>query len=330
MPSHRQRRRIHVAVTALAAVLATVTAGCASSGSSGSVAPGSLAKNVSLKDASFTVGGKEFTEELILCQMTSMALESAGASVTKKCGISGSNSTRKALTSGDIDMYWEYTGTAWINFLKHTKPIPDAAKQYQAVAEQDLSKNDIKWLDAAPANNTYAISVKTSTAKKLGVTSLSDYAHVVQSNPSKATMCVAAEFANRSDGFPGLQKFYGFSVPKGDVATLQEGAIYNAVAKGDPCNFGEADTTDGRLQALGLSVLTDDKGFFPVYNPALTIRQPVYKEHPDIAEIINPIAAKLTTTTLQKLNGKVDVDGKDPVDVARTWLQDQGFIGKSS
>lgn len=150
----------------------------------------------------------------------------------------------------------------------------------------------------------------------------------MHTNPSQATICVASEFANRGDGFPGLEKAYDFAVPTGDVATLQEGAIYNAVAQGKPCNFGEATTTDGRVDALGLSVLTDDKNFFPVYNPALTIRESVYQAHPQIEKIINPITAKLTTATLQKLNAEVDVAGHDPATVARTWLQDQGFIGK--
>lgn len=328
MRSHPGRRRCRIATAALAAVLATLIAGCGSGGSSGSVAPGSLAQNTSLKGVDLTVGGKEFTEQLILCQMTGMALQSAGANVTEKCGISGSNSTRTALTSNNIDMYWEYTGTAWINYLKHTTPIPDATQQYQQVAAQDLSENHVKWLDPAPANNTYTIAVKTTTADQLGVHNMSDYAKLANTDPTKATTCIASEFANRSDGWPGLQKAYGFTLPAGAVATLQEGAIYNAVGNGNPCNFGEADTTDGRLEALKLTALPDDKNFFPVYNPALTLRQQVFQAHPDIAKIINPIAAKLTTETLIHLNGQVDVQGKTPADVARTWLQDQGFIGK--
>jgi osmoprotectant transport system substrate-binding protein len=336
MRNHPHRRHFRIAATALAATVATVAAGCSSGGSSsggsssGSITAGSLAKNASLKGASFTVGGKEFTEQLILCHMTADALKSAGASVKTNCGISGSNSTRTALTSGSIDMYWEYTGTAWIDLLKHTKPIPNAGKQYQAVAKEDLAKNDIKWLDRAPANDSYAIDVKASTAKKLGVHTLSDYAKLVHTNPSKARICLAAEFSSRPDGFPGVQKAYKFQVPKNDVAILQEGAIYHAVSQGNPCKFGEVDaTTDARIQVFHLALLKDDKNFFPTYNPALTVRQSVYKAHPGIAKIINPIAAKLTTATLRKLNGKVDVGGGQPNVVARTWLQKQGFIGKS-
>ncbi|WP_239396479.1 glycine betaine ABC transporter substrate-binding protein [Frankia sp. CiP3] len=322
LPGHRPRRTRIV----LAVVLTAVTAGCFSS-SGGTAKEGSLARGVSLKGATFTVGSKEFTEQLVLCHLTSLALRSAGATVQEKCGLQGSNSTRTALTSGSIDMYWEYTGTAWVNYLKHTDPISDSAQLYQAVAQEDLAQNHVTWLTAAPADNTYAIVVKTSTAKELSVSSLSDYSRLVRTDPSKASMCVASEFAGRNDGLPGLQKAYDFTVPKDGLATIAEGAIYSAVAKNNPCNFGEAATTDGRISGLGLSVLNDDKRFFPIYNPALTVRESVYKDHPDLAKIINAIAPALTDGLLQELNGDVDIKGQDPTQVARTWLQSKGFIG---
>jgi osmoprotectant transport system substrate-binding protein len=100
------------------------------------------------------------------------------------------------------------------------------------------------------------------------------------------------------------------------------------VAKGDPCVFSEATTTDGRVSALGLRILTDDKQFFPVYNPALTVRESVYKSHPDLLKIMDPIALALTNELLQQLNGKVDIKGEDPSMVAQNWLQEKGFVGK--
>lgn len=317
-------RKLPLAVS-LAAV--TLTAGCFSSSGTDAKA-GSLAKGNSLDGVTLTVGSKEFTEQLVLCQITALALRSAGATVNEKCGLQGSNTTRAALTSGSIDMYWEYTGTAWINYLKETEPIGDPAGQYKAVAEQDLAKNKVKWLAAAPANNTYAIAVKTTTMRQLGVENLSDYAKLAKSDPSKASTCVASEFAGRSDGWPGLQKAYGFTLPKSSVATLAEGAIYDAIGKGKPCNFGEVATTDGRIKALGLTPVPDDKKFFPVYNPALTVRESVYKDNPAIEKIANPIAAALTDSVLQELNGEVDIKGKEASEVAETWLQSKGFIGK--
>jgi osmoprotectant transport system substrate-binding protein len=323
------RSRLRTAPKALAvALLAALTAACfSSSDTATSVKGGSLAQGVSLKGATFTVGSKEFTEQLVLCQITSLALQSVGATVQEKCGLQGSNTTRAAMTSGSTDMYWEYTGTAWINYLGHTDPIKDPTQQYNEVAQEDLAKNQVKWLKASPANDTYAIGVKSSTADRLGVKTISEYARLVQSNPSDASMCVASEFAGRSDGLPGLEKAYGFTVPKDGLATLAEGAIYDAIGKGDPCNFGEITTTDGRVQALGLTVLEDDKEFFPVYNPALTVRESVYKDHQDLAKIAEPIALALTNEEFQRLNGDVDVRGKDPKQVAQDWLKAKGFTG---
>ncbi|MGH3097389.1 MAG: glycine betaine ABC transporter substrate-binding protein [Streptosporangiales bacterium] len=255
--------------------------------------------------------------------------EEATASADDHCGLKGSNSARRSLTSGDIDMYWEYTGTAWINYLKHDKPIPNAKKQYQAVAKEDLQKNHITWLEQSELNDTYAIVAAKERASKFGVKTLSDYANLVHSQPSNATLCVASEFANRSDGLPGLEKAYGFKVAKGNQALLQEGAIMNAVDKGNPCNFGEAAaSTDGRIPALGLTVLTDDEHFFPQYNAALNVRESVNKKHPQIAKLMNPIAKALTNKVSQQLSKKVDVDGDDPNTVAKQWLQSKGYIGK--
>lgn len=312
---------VAVAVTAAACSLSSTTA-------TSDAKPGSIAKDVSLKGATFTVGSKEFTEQEILCHITSDALRSAGATVHEKCGLTGSNTVRTALTSGSIDMYWEYTGTAWISYLKQTKPITDPARQFDAVAQQDLSQNHVKWLSAAPFNNTYALAVKTSVAQQLGVRTLSDYARLARTDPAKASLCVASEFVGRDDGLPGLEKAYGFKLPSARMATLDEGAIYNSVAKSKPCNFGEAFTTDGRIKGLGLTVLDDDKHFFPVYNPALTIRESVYNAHPALAKAFAPIAQALTTPVIQELNTEVDAKGQEATDVAQTWMRDKGFIGK--
>lgn len=288
---------------------------------------GDLAENASLDGASLTVGGKEFTEQLVLCEITAQALESAGADVERKCGLSGSNTTQAALKSGDIDMYWEYTGTTWISYLKHTDPIPDAQKQYDAVAEEDLQKNGIEWLDPAKYNSTYAIAVASDTADELGIKTLSDYAKVANSKPADASMCVNSEFEARNDGLPGLEKKYGFDLPSDAVKTIAMGTIPKAVSEGDPCNFGDMTSVDGRIPALDLVVLEDDKHFFPIYNPAPNVDKDVLADNPDIAKVLNPIAAALDEEAIQKLNAKVDIDGLQPEDAAQEWLQEHDFIG---
>lgn len=326
MPTFRTRRS--KTSTAAAVLAVALAAGGCSIGGGKTVTAGSLAQGASLKGATLTVGSKEFTEQEVLCQITSQALRSAGATTNEKCGLSGSNTVRSALTSGQIDMYWEYTGTAWISYLKHTTPITDPAKQYQAVAAEDVAKNNIEWLTPAPFNNTYALAAKTEVAQQLGVKTVSDYAKLAQTDPAKASLCVASEFVARSDGLPGLEKAYGFTEPAAQVATLAEGAIYNSISKSSPCNFGEVFTTDGRIKGLGLTPLVDDKNFFPVYNPAINIRKSVADANPNVAKVLDPISQALDTTTMQDLNAQVDIQGMTPTKVAQTWLQSKGFIGK--
>ena len=318
----RWRTRTFAAVTAIGLMLSACSLDEEPKAKSGG-----LAENASLDGASLTVGGKEFTEQLVLCEITAQALESAGADVERKCGLSGSNTTQAALKSGDIDMYWEYTGTTWISYLKHTDPIPDAQKQYDAVAKEDLEKNGIEWLDPAKYNSTYAIAVSTDTAEELGIKTLSDYAKLAKSKPEDASMCVNSEFEARNDGLPGLQKTYGFELPSSAVKTIAMGTIPKAVSEGDPCNFGDMTSVDGRIPALDLTVLEDDKHFFPIYNPAPNVNKDVLADDPDIAKALNPIAAELDEEAIQKLNAKVDIDGLQPEDAAEEWLQEHDFIG---
>lgn len=290
------------------------------------VSAGSLAEAADLSGTDVAVGGKEFTEQLILCEVTAAALESAGATVKRTCGLSGSATVRSALTSGDIDMYWEYSGTGWITHLGQTKPIADPDELFQAVKEQDEQENSIVWLEPAPANNTYAVAASSETAEKTGVDTLSAYADLATSDPDAAGFCGAAEFFGRDDGWPGLQKAYGYELPGGAVSELAAGAIYNSIDKANPCPFGEVFATDGRIAALGLVVLEDDKNFFTAYNPAITIRKDTLDEQPGIADVLAPVGEALTDETLQSLNAKVDVDGLTPEQTARDWLVEEGFV----
>ena len=305
----------------LFAVLTLIVAGCGGGGGGGA------SGDVDLSGAEFTVGSKEFTEQLILGQITLQVLENAGATVNDQIGLAGTVAARKALESGEIDMYWEYTGTGWITHLGHTDPIPDRQKQFEAVAKEDLKKNDIEWLSPpSPANNTYTMAVRSEAYDKLGVKKLSDFKQLVEENPEEATVCVGTEFSTRDDGLPGMEKAYDFEFPKENIVKIDEGLIYQQTDKGEQCNFGEVFQTDGRIAALDLELIEDDKSFFPIYNPALNVRKDVIEEYPQIAELFAPISEKLTTQELQALNAKVDVDGQLEDQVAEEWLSENGFI----
>ncbi|MEU8118318.1 glycine betaine ABC transporter substrate-binding protein [Spirillospora sp. NPDC049024] len=311
-----------LAVPAAAAALAAAAlAGC---GSSATVEQGSLGQE--LKGATFTVGSKDFSESIVLGKITIALLRAHGATVNDKTNIKGSTNTRTALTSKNIDMYWEYTGTGWVTYLKHTEPIPDSGRQYEAVAREDLEKNGIVWTKPAPLNNTYAFAVQKDKAAALGVTKLSDLAALARSKPADATFCIESEFSTRDDGWPGMSKAYGLDVPKGAVKSVDTGVIYSETKKGKTCTFGEVFATDGRIASMGLTVLQDDKRFFPVYNAALTLRKETAAKYPQIQQYLDPVAAKLTDDVMRKLNAQVDAEGLEPEKAANDWLDEQGFL----
>jgi osmoprotectant transport system substrate-binding protein len=308
-------------------VLAVVGAGCSGGGGGGgNVGGGEAGQKVDLSGLEVAVGSKEFTEQKILGQIALQALEAAGATVTDRTGLAGTDAARAALTSGEIDAYWEYTGTGWIIHLGHTEPLADSRKQYEAVAEEDLAKNHIQWLQPAPANNSYAIAVRSEAAGVLGVTNLSSLAVLAELRPEDTTLCAASQFLTRDDGLPGMEKAYNFEFPNDNIVKTQEGEIYRAIDEGGKCNFGEVFVTDGRVRAFDLEILEDDKQFFPIYNPSLTVREEVMNEYPGISDVFAPISEKLDNETLQELNAAVDVHGQSAEDVAQQFLRENGLL----
>ncbi|WHT19569.1 glycine betaine ABC transporter substrate-binding protein [Crossiella sp. CA-258035] len=290
------------------------------------VKPGSIQPVPELVDVELTVGSKDFSEQLVLAYLAEFALSAAGAKVRDLSNIAGSNSGRDALLTGQIDLMWEYTGTGWISYLGHEDPIPDDAGQFEAVRKEDLARNRVVWSLMAPLNNTYAFAMNRKNAERLGVRTMSDMARVTRERPEEGTFCVENEFASRNDGMPGVQRTYGFEPAPGKAKLLANGPIYQATANGDTCNFGEIFTTDGRVLALDLVLLTDDRNFFPRYNASMTMREETASTHPQITEVLRPVAAKLTNEVMLKLNAEVDVEGKDPAEVARNWLVREGFV----
>ena len=303
-----------------------LAAGCGLQSSSGvtlSGNPGTIKHHPSLDGAHLTVASKNFTEQLILGNMMATVLSTAGASVTNLANTPGSFGVRSGLLDRKIDISPEYTGTGWINYLGHSNPLKTSRAQWKAVATEDKKKNDLIWLPPAPMNNTYAFAMGPDATKKLHITKLSQ----LKKLPKKElTFCVESEFATRNDGFIPMLKAYGMAKSDlGKVTTLDTGVIYTATAKG-ACNFGEVFTTDGRIPGLHLTVLQDDKHFFPLYNLTEVIQGDVLRKYPVLKDIFAKINPKLTNPTMQRLNAKVDVSGEDPSIVARDWLVKEGFL----
>ena len=322
----------------LAAAVVLPLAGCGGGpeGGQGSAAEGSgnritgdqFRLSGTQKTAQFTVGSEGFTEQQVFGAITTRALEAADATVIDRTGLGGNEEVRQALLDEEIDLSWEYTATGWLVHLGETRSIPDARELYESVARQDLEENGIEWLEPAPGNDTYAIAASEETRRDLRVETVSDLGRLVEERPEEATLCFNNEddFRTRFDGLPGMERAYGFQVPEDNLIEVSLDAVYGAAADGEICNFGVVFTTSGFLREEQLGLLDDDKDFFAVYNPSLTMRKDTLENYPQLAEMFAPIAEKLDTETLRRLNYAVDVEGETPEAVAERWLRENGFI----
>ena len=271
------------------------------------------------------VGGKNFTEQYILANFAKILLEENGFDVEMKTGV-GSSVCRQSLEHGQIDMYFEYTGTGYTVFLKQDDKqiMSDAQKVYEYVKKADAG-NKLVWLEPLQFNNTYTLLMRKKQAKELGISSISDLAQYMNEHPDDLTIGVNAEFWERPDGFKPLMKLYEFRVPYGKVRKMDSGLVYQALRdKNVDVSMGFA--TDGRISAFGFVTLEDDKNYFPTYNPCPVVREDALEKYPEIKEIFQPLSEKLTTEEMQKLNAQVDLKNKDEEETAREWLKANGVI----
>ena len=317
----------------LAALAATgaLLAGCGLSSASTytpDVSPGSIQPVAAFEGQSITVGAKAFTEQLILGKIAVLALTAAGFDVTDRSGIPGAAPARAAMLQGETDMQWEYTGTGWLVYLGQPEGIPDPEEQFRAVRDAD-AENGISWLPPAPANNPYAFAVRSEAVADLGgVASLSDVAALPV---EQRTFCVESEFGTRNDGFEPMLEAYGIplgdpqGVPRENVRILDTGAVYTATDGGD-CNFGEVFGTDGRIDALDLTVLEDDLGYFPAYNIAPEVLTTTLEQYPQLEDLFAEVSSRITNDVMIELNRRVDVDGEEPADVALDWMRSEGLV----
>jgi osmoprotectant transport system substrate-binding protein len=315
-----------VLVTVLLALTGCAAGGAQTGPSPQQLAGGSIAKEINLKGVRLTVGSKEFTEQQILGKIAVYALRAAGADVTDRTGLSGSNIVRTALQNEQIDLYWEYAGTGWSLFLKHTDVIPNAVQQFELTASQDLARNQIRWVGPAAFGNQYAVARRSDATGALArVHTLSDMAAYVNADPEQGSFCGAAEFLDRE--FIQMQKTYGLQFPP--RLTYQNAFALNFVnvAKSSPCNFAEVFTTDARLKSLNLTVLIDDKNFFLSQLAGLVMREQTYQQHPDLGKLGTMLGAKITEPVMIELNGLVDLEGRSPDQAAVEFLRANGFIG---
>lgn len=266
------------------------------------------------------VGWTTDTEQSILGNMVALILErKLGVPVERIGNLGGTGIAHQAIIDGAIDIYPDYTGDALANVLKKD-PITDPVKAWEAVRDGYAEAYEITWLKPTPFNNTYALALKEAKAAELAITTISALAPHA---PGWRLGC-SVEFAGRPiDGYPGMSKHYGFEF--GEVKPMDVGLMYTAIDSGQ-VDVIVAFATDARIGKVGLRVLQDDKLFFPSYNAAITVRDEVLAAHPGIREAVEAVTDTLETATQIRLNGRSDIEGVPPEQVAEEYLREIGAL----
>ena len=268
-----------------------------------------------------TVGGKNFTEQLLLAEMTVQLLEAEGYDAEKADGM-GSTVVRSALENGAVDLYWEYTGTSLVTFNKVTERL-SPEETYERVRQLD-GERGLVWLAPSKANNTYALAVRKDNPTTEGMASLSDLAAAYEAG-EEVLMATTAEFPKREDGLIGLEETYGFEAGRSNIRPMEVGLVYNALEQGQ-VDVAVVAATDGRIAAMDLQLLEDDRGFFPDYALVPVVRAEVLEANPELQGLLEGLSTRLDDATMQRLNGQVDVEGRTIEEVASDYLAEAGLV----
>ena len=289
-----------------------------------------LATPVLAQARPIVVASKIDTEGGLLGQMIALLLEANGMRVENRVPLGPTRIVRSAILAGEIDLYPEYTGNGAFFFQMESDPAwKNAQAGYEKVRELDAQRNDIVWLQPAPANNTWAIAVRADLARQYNLRTLEDVGPLIAAGrPFK--LAGSAEFVESPAALPAFQAAYGFTLtpdrllvlPGGDTAVTIRAAAQQLNGVNAAMVYG----TDGGIAALDLVVLEDTKGVQPVYAPAPIVRGVVLRANPKIAEVLAPAFRTLDLTTLQKLNARIAVEGQPAREVARAHLVAAGLL----
>ncbi|MGO4174536.1 glycine betaine ABC transporter substrate-binding protein [Bosea sp. TAF32] len=265
------------------------------------------------------VGSKNFTEQYILAEMYAAVLEKAGFKVERKINLGGTLIAHQALTTGQIDLYPEYTGTALSAVVKG-ETSTDPQKVYDEVKDFYAKKFNLIWLRPTGVNNGYVIVVRRETAQQNQLKTLSDLAKVSGS----MVFGGGPEFPERKDGLPGLKLVYG-AVFKEFKQFAKLGLRYDALQQKDIDGANGA-ATDWQIVSQNLVALDDDKGLFPPYYVAPVVRRQTLEANPKIAELLEAVGTQIDNATMRTLNARVEKDREEPRDVAVSFLKDKGLL----
>ena len=274
------------------------------------------------------VGSTNYTEQFVLAEMLSLLLQDAGYSTNVEHNIGGTAVIHEARNAGDIDVHVEYTGSGLTMLGRELSEVreEDMAREevvdvvYEEVKQGYEEEWNAIWLDPLGINNTYALAMRREHAEELGVETISD----LEEYASDLELGGSQEFVVRPDGLPGLEETYGFEF--GASGGMESGLMYQALANED-VDVISAFSTDGRIISLDFVLLEDDEGFFPPYYAAPVVRGELLEEAPGTEEVLNQLAGQLDDSTMAELNLRVDEGGEEVLEVARDFLEQNGFIG---
>jgi osmoprotectant transport system substrate-binding protein len=278
-----------------------------------------LASCGSSPEKKIVIGSKNFTEQLLLAELMAQHIEAkTDLKVERRLNLGGTFVCHQGLLSGELDLYPEYTGTAYSAILK-LPPQNDAPRVYQETQQTYRQRFGLEWTEPFGFNNTFAMVVRGEDARRLKLKSLSDAA---QYAPQwKAGF--GYEFAERADGFPGLAKVYGLKF-SGPPRTMDLGLIYRALTA-KQVDMVAGNSTDGVLSRLDLVILKDDKRYFPPYQAAPVVRQQTLQKYPALRQALLSLGDRISEAEMQQMNDRVDSQKQDVKKVVLEFRQSKGL-----
>ena len=265
------------------------------------------------------VGSKNFTENILLAEITAQHVENTtDIPVERRLNLGGTFLCHEAILSGAIDLYPEYSGTALKAILK-SPAGNDPETVREAVAKQYGERFQLEWMKPFGFNNTFAILVRSSDAAATGMATISDLAAVAENR----VIGFGFEFLERQDGYSGLVKAYGlrFAEPS---KSMDLGLIFRALRDGQ-IDVGVANSTDGLITVMNLTMLEDDRRYFPPYDAAVVARSETLTRFPELRRVLDKLGGTLDEASMRRLNHEIDGNRRRPADVARETLSSLGL-----
>ena len=269
------------------------------------------------QSARVVVGSKDFTESGLLGEIVAQMLEARGVAVERKFELGG-NLPHDALLAGQIDLYPEYTGTAYTAILKHA-PITDPGTVYEQVKKEYAEKFNVTVSEPLGFDNTFAILVRGADARRLKLKTISDA--VPYARNWRAGF--GQDFMSRADGYPGLAKAYGLRFAD-QPREMDLSLTYIALASGK-VDLIAGNSTEGRIAALDLFQLEDDRHYFPPYEAVYLLRKDSLSRVPALSEVLGKLSRAISTEQMRQLNYEVDANKRGQAEVVHDWLKRKGF-----